>query len=88
MWEAWTRPEQLRQWWGAEKTTTPECEQGTSTIEHYNELELSDAGDETVVNLRITINEIGSGLKAKAAAFGMKWGYKSQLDKLGALLAE
>jgi uncharacterized protein YndB with AHSA1/START domain len=25
VWEAWTRPELLRQWWGPEKTTVPEC---------------------------------------------------------------
>ncbi|WP_370326086.1 SRPBCC domain-containing protein [Euzebya sp.] len=26
VWAAWTRPELLRQWWGVEKTTIPECE--------------------------------------------------------------
>lgn len=140
VWEAWTRPELLRQWWGPENTTIPECEvelrvrgriyivmeagegmgkyqgtrwplEGTFTqieephrlayearswtedehdttfIEHVNELELSEDGDKTVVNLRITINEVGSGAKAKVAAFGMKWGYKAQLDKLEAFLA-
>jgi uncharacterized protein YndB with AHSA1/START domain len=137
VWEAWTRPELLRQWWGPEKTTIPECEvdlrvggrlrivmeagegmgkyQGTrwplegtftriepprrlvyearswtegepdSYIEHVTELELSEDGDGTVVDLRIAIEEIGPG--AKMAAFGMKWGYKAQLDKLEALLA-
>jgi uncharacterized protein YndB with AHSA1/START domain len=138
VWEAWTSPELLRQWWGPEKTTIPECEvdprvggriyivmeagegmgkyqgtrwplegtftqveqprrlayearswtegeQDTSTIEHVNELELAGDGDTTVVRLRITITGIGSG--AKMAAFGMKWGYKAQLDKLEALLA-
>lgn len=54
-------------------------------IEHVNELELSGDGDKTVVNLRITINEIGSG--TRMAAFGMKWGYKAQLDNLEAFLA-
>lgn len=138
VWEAWTRSELLRQWWGPDKTTIPECEvdlrvggriyivmeageamgryqgtrwplegtfthieeqcrlvyearswtegeQDTTTIEHVNELELSEGGGKTVVNLRITINEIGSG--AKMAAFGMKWGYKAQLDELEAFLA-
>jgi uncharacterized protein YndB with AHSA1/START domain len=137
VWEPWTRPELLREWWGPEKTTIPECEvdlrvggriymvkeagegmgkyqgtrwpmegtfthidpqrhlvyearswtegeQDTATIEHVNELKLSEDGGKTVVNLRITINEIGSG--AKMAAFGMKWGYKAQLDKLEAFL--
>ena len=140
VWEAWTRPEQLRQWWGPEDTTVPECEvdlcvggririvmeagegtgkyqgtrwpldgtfthveephrlayearswtegeQDTSTIEHVNELELSQAGDQTVLKLRITVHQVSSGLKAKAAAYGMKWGYKAQLDKLEELLA-
>jgi hypothetical protein len=43
---------------------------GHRDIEHVTELELSGDGDMTLVNLRITINEIGSG--AKMAAFGMK----------------
>lgn len=138
VWKAWTQPELLRQWWGPEKTTIPECEvdlrvggrihivmegdegmgkyqgtrwplEGTFTliepphrlayearswtegeedarIDHVNELELAEDGDSTVVNLRITVNEIGPGVKAKLAAFGMKWGYKAQLDKLEALL--
>jgi uncharacterized protein YndB with AHSA1/START domain len=137
VWEAWTDPELLRQWWGPEKTTIPECEvdlrvggrihivmeagegmgkyqgtrwpmegtftqietgrrlvyearswtegeQDTTTIEHINELELSEDGDKTVVELNVTINAIGSG--TKMAVFGMKWGYKAQLDKLEAFL--
>jgi uncharacterized protein YndB with AHSA1/START domain len=62
-----------------------EGEQDTITIEHVTELDLSQHDDETVVDLRITINEIGP--KAEMAAFGMKWGYKAQLDKLEAYLA-
>jgi hypothetical protein len=37
-----------------------------------------------VVSLRVSIGAIGSG--AKMAAFGMKWGYKAQPDKLAAFL--
>jgi uncharacterized protein YndB with AHSA1/START domain len=138
VWDAWTRPEMLRQWWGPEKTSITDCEvdlrvggrihivmeagpemgkyqgtrwpmdgtftvvephqrlaydarswtegeQDTTTIDHVNEVTLSEDGDKTVVNLRITINEIGSG--AKMAAFGMKWGYKQYFDKLEAYLA-
>lgn len=137
VWDAWTRPEMLREWWGPEKTTVTDCEvdlrvggririvmeagegmgkyQGTrwpldgtftlveehsrlaydarswtegeeqtTTIDHVNELVLTSDGDATVVNLRIRILEVGSG--AKMAAFGMKWGYKAQLDKLEAYL--
>lgn len=133
VWDAWTRPEQLREWWGPDKTTIAGCEvdlrvggriaivmeagegmgkyqgtrwpmegtftriepprhlvydarswtegeQDTTTIEHVNELRLSEEGEATVVDLRITIHEIGSG--ARMAAFGMKWGYKAQLDGL------
>lgn len=25
VWDAWTKPEMVRQWWGPEKTTVPEC---------------------------------------------------------------
>lgn len=138
VWDAWTRPEMLREWWGPDKTTVTDCEvdlrmggriyivmeagegmgkyqgtrwplegtfsliehhsrlaydarswtqgqEDTTTIEHVNELTLSEAGGKTVVHLRITISEIGSG--AKMAAFGMKWGYKQQLDKLETYLA-
>lgn len=138
VWDAWTRPEMLREWWGPEKTLITDCEvdlrvggrihivmeageemgkyQGTqwpldgtfsvvdaphhlaydarswtageeetSTIEHVNDLTLSEDAGTTTVNLRIEILEIGSG--AKMAAFGMKWGYKQQLDKLEAYLA-
>lgn len=62
-----------------------EGQEETTTIDHVNELTLSEDGGKTVVNLRITINEIGSG--AKMAAFGMKWGYKQQLDELETYLA-
>lgn len=138
VWQAWTDPDQLRQWWGPEKTSIPECEvelrvggtigvvteageemgkyAGTrwpligtftvieeptrlvyearswteseeegSTIHHTNDLTLTPDGDGTLVTLHITIDQIGS--KAKMAAFGMKWGYKAQLDKLETLLA-
>ncbi|MFA9446844.1 SRPBCC domain-containing protein [Egicoccus sp. AB-alg6-2] len=138
VWDAWTRPELLRQWWGPEDTTVTDAEvelhvggrlylvmeagegmgkyQGTrwpmagtfthieqhrhlayearswtegeeetTTIEHVNDVRFAEDGNETTVNLRITIVEIGSG--AKMAAFGMRWGYKAQLDKLGAHLA-
>lgn len=138
VWDAWTRPELLRQWWGPENTSVTDCEvdlrvggriylvmeagegmgkyQGTrwplegtfsrieaprdlvydarswtegeeetSTIDHVNELTLVEDGTHTVVKLRIRILEIGSG--AKMAAFGMKWGYKAQLDKLEDYLA-
>ena len=56
-------------------------------IEHVNEVELSPRGDSTVVNLTIHVTEVGSGVKARLAAYGMKWGYNAQLDKLDALLS-
>ena len=138
VWRAWTGAEQLRSWWGPEKTTIPECEvdlrvggririvteateamgkyqgtrwpmegtftlveaphrlsydasswtegeQDTSTIRHTNALELTETADGTLLTLRISITEIGP--KAKMAAFGMKWGYKAQLDTLEQHLA-
>lgn len=139
VWKAWTQPELIRQWWGPEKTTIPECEvdlqvggrihivmeageamgkyagtrwpmDGTFTtiesphrlayearswtegedaswIAHLTELALAEDGDGTALDLRISVHDIGPGVKAKLAAFGMKWGYKAQLDKLEALLA-
>lgn len=62
-----------------------EGEEATATIHHTNDLTLAGEGDETVVTLDVTITEIGP--KAKLAAFGMKWGYKSQLDALEKHLA-
>jgi uncharacterized protein YndB with AHSA1/START domain len=69
-----------------EATSWTEGKEG-ATIEHVNEVELSAQGDHTVVNLRIHVTEIGSGVKARLAAYGMKWGYDKQLDKLDALLS-
>ena len=68
-----------------EATSWTEGEEG-ATIEHLNEVELSQQGEHTVVNLRIDVTEIGSGVKARLAAYGMKWGYDAQLDKLDTLL--
>ena len=62
-----------------------EGEEATTTVQHVNELTLAEDDGKTVVNLRIKITEIGSG--AKMAAFGMKWGYKQQLDQLETYLA-
>lgn len=137
VWQAWTDPAMLRQWWGPEHTTVVECEvdlrvggelrlvmeagegmgkyqgtrwpmagtftaiadrahlayearswtdgeEATTTIEHTNDLAFSHDDGTTTVRLQITITKIGP--KAKMAAFGMKWGYKAQLDKLDALL--
>lgn len=139
VWQAWTRPEMLREWWGPENTSIPECEvdlrvggrlyivmeagegmgkyegtrwpmeatftrveeptrlvyearswtegeEDTATIHHTNDVRLRDHDGTTVVDLTVTITEIGSG--AKMAAFGMKWGYKAQLDKLETLLTQ
>jgi uncharacterized protein YndB with AHSA1/START domain len=69
-----------------EATSWTEGEEG-ATIEHVNEVELVEQGEHTVVNLRIHVTEIGAGVKARLAAYGMKWGYDSQLDKLDALLS-
>lgn len=133
VWQAWTEPDILRQWWGPEKTSVPECRvdlrvggeiyimmeagaemgkyQGTqwpmagtftrvdentglsydarswtageeeaTTIHHTNDVTLVERDGATTVRLHVTISKIGP--KAKLAAFGMKWGYKAQLDKL------
>ncbi len=60
-------------------------EEGGSTIEHVNDITLTERDGQTHVQLHITITNIGA--KAKMAAFGMKWGYKAQLDKLEKLLS-
>lgn len=138
VWQAWTEPEMLRQWWGPEKTTVPECnidltiggeirvvteagvamgkyqgtrwpmvgafslieeptrlryearswtegEEDASTICHCNDLTLTERGGTTTVNLHIAITQIGP--EARMAAFGMKWGYKQQLDQLDEFLS-
>ena len=66
-------------------TSWTEGEEASSTIHHTNDITLRTVGDTTVVTLDVQITEIGP--KAKMAAFGMKWGYKAQLDALEELLA-
>ena len=56
-------------------------------IHHTNDLILTDQGDRTSLTLRVAVTEIGSGVKAKLAIVGMRWGYKSQLDALETHLA-
>ncbi|MDJ0755136.1 MAG: SRPBCC domain-containing protein [Ardenticatenaceae bacterium] len=138
VWNAWTDPTLVKQWWGAKDTIVSECEidlrvggriyivveagdamgkykgtrwpmegtftvieapskltynaqawtegeKDTSTIDQINELTLTGENGKTTLNLRVTI--IKTGLGAQMAAFGMRWGYKQQLDKLGEFLA-
>lgn len=61
--------------------------EATETIHHTNDLILTNQGDNTTLSLHVSITEIGSGVKAKLAVFGMRWGYKSQLDALERHLA-
>ena len=58
------------------------------TIHHTNDLTLSEQGGRTVMTLRVMITEIGPGVKAKLAVFGMNWGYRSQLRALETYLAD
>ncbi len=62
-----------------------EGEEATTTIHHVNDITLAHADGTTHVTLHVAINQIGS--KAKMAAFGMKWGYKQQLDNLAEVLS-
>ncbi|MCK0176975.1 MULTISPECIES: SRPBCC domain-containing protein [Mycobacteriaceae] len=55
-----------------------------ATILHVNDITFGERDGETTVLLEVNISKIGP--KAKLAAFGMKWGYKSHLDKLGDFL--
>lgn len=55
-------------------------QESTTTIEHTNDITLSEQDGQTTITLEVTITSIGD--KAKMAAFGMKFGYKAQLDKL------
>ncbi|NNF56163.1 MAG: SRPBCC domain-containing protein [Acidimicrobiales bacterium] len=61
-----------------------EGEEAGTTIHHTNTLTLSEANGTTTIKLEVSITQIGA--KAKMAAFGMKWGYKQQFDKLKELL--
>ena len=61
-----------------------EGEEAGTTIEHVNDIAFTEADGATTVRLDIAVTKIGP--KAKMAAFGMKWGYKAYLDKLGEVL--
>jgi uncharacterized protein YndB with AHSA1/START domain len=62
-----------------------EGEEATETIRHTNDLTLTGDREKTVVTLHVSITDLGP--KARLAVFGMKWGYKSQLDALEKHLA-
>jgi uncharacterized protein YndB with AHSA1/START domain len=62
-----------------------EGEEDTATIHHTNDLTLAEVDGTTTITLHVAITQIGP--KAKMAAFGMKWGYKQQLDQLEQLLS-
>lgn len=63
-----------------------EGEEDDSTIEHTNDISFGNASDgSTIIRLHVAITAIGP--KAKMAAFGMKWGYRAQLDALETLLS-
>lgn len=64
-----------------------EGDESAQTIQHTTELTLADEGEKTSLTLHIDITAIGPGVKAKLAAFGMRWGYKSQLEALEKYLA-
>jgi uncharacterized protein YndB with AHSA1/START domain len=63
-----------------------EGEEAGTMIHHTNDVTMSEHEGTTTVRLHIAITQIGP--KAKMAAFGMKWGYKQQLDKLGQFLRD
>jgi uncharacterized protein YndB with AHSA1/START domain len=62
-----------------------EGEEEATTIRHTNDITLAAEGDSTLLALSVSITEIGP--KARMAAFGMKWGYKQQLEALEKHLA-
>lgn len=62
-----------------------EGEEEGSMIHHTNDVTLGERDGMTEVRLHVAITQIGP--KAKMAAFGMKWGYKAQLDKLDQYLS-
>ncbi|WP_370331577.1 SRPBCC domain-containing protein [Mycolicibacterium hippocampi] len=63
-----------------------EGEEEGSTIHHTNDATLIQRDEMTTVHLHIAVSKIGP--KARMAAFGMKWGYKQQLDKLESYLSQ
>jgi uncharacterized protein YndB with AHSA1/START domain len=84
---AFTRVDELRRLTYDARSWTEGAE-ATGTIHHTNDLTLTDQGETTSLTLHVAITEIGSGVKAKLAVLGMRWGYKAQLGALERHLAE
>lgn len=133
VWQAWTDPNMLKEWWGPDNVSIPECEvdvrvggalyivmeageamgefkgtrwpmkgtytlveenaklsyeakawteghEETTEIDQLTELTLSEENGKTKVNLKVTVNKIGSD--AGMAIKGMEWGFNQQFDKL------
>lgn len=56
--------------------------ESSEMIKHTNDLTLTDRGGTTLLTLQVAVHEIGPGPKPRLALWGMKWGYKSQLEAL------
>jgi hypothetical protein len=63
-----------------------EGQRDKSEIDQVAVLTLTNENGKTSMNLKVTLNKSGSGLLL--AAFGMKYGYKQQFEKLAEFLAK
>lgn len=76
-----TRIDELRRLTYDARSWTAGAE-ATEMIHHTNDLTLIDHGETTSLTLHIAITDIRPGVKPTLAVFGMRWGYRSQLDAL------
>jgi len=87
VWEAWTNPRRLAQWWGPHDYTAPRLtdEDGGVFVEILNTVTLADRNGRTPLRLEARVLQAAPGAAGPLA--GMEEGWSQSLDMLASDVA-